>query len=125
MSLTSDVKKLPSMLTKSVKKLKSPEKMLELLALVFISLYIVCIKSYSVPDFLQSKMVKLVAVVVTVLLLYCCLPVGVMFGFAMIYSFILSEASTEGFTQMPTELFVPSESMEDSQLVGADLEEES
>lgn len=124
MSFVSDMKKLPSMLTKSVKKINTPEKMLEVLALVFLSLYIVCIKSYSVPDFLQSKMVKLVAVVVTVLLLYCCLPVGVMFGFAMVYSFILSEGSTEGFSEAMPELPM-GEGMEmaGAALAGADLED--
>ena len=85
------------MVSKSLKKLNNPEKILEVVALVFISLYIISIKSYTLPDFLQSTMVKGVAVVVTVLLLYCSLPVGVMFGFAMIYSFMLSETSTEGF----------------------------
>tara|TARA_B100001093_G_C26389622_1_gene826496 strand:- start:99 stop:467 length:369 start_codon:yes stop_codon:yes gene_type:complete len=101
MSLKSDLKKIPSMVSKSVKKLNTPDKMLEVVALIFISLYIISIKSYTLPDFLQSTVVKAIAVIVTVGLLYCSLPVGVMFGFAMIYSFILSESSTEGFAHMP------------------------
>lgn len=101
MSLKGDLKKIPSMISKSIKKLNSTEKMLEVVALVFISLYIISIRSYTLPDFLQSTMVKAIAVLVTVGLLYCSLPVGVMFGFAMIYSLMLSESFTEGFAHMP------------------------
>ena len=115
MSSESYVKKLPSMLLKSIQKINTTEKILETIALVVFSVYIIYIKPYSVPHLFQSKIVKLIAVIVTILLLYCCLPVGVMFGFAMIYSFILSEA-TEGFTQSEYGI---------GDLVGSSLEDDS